>query len=101
PGGALIGCAAGFINVPKIKGNHTAMKSGMVAAETVFRRLAGHARAEVRRALEESWVWEELGLVRNILPTFRRGLWAGPAYSALDTYVLRGAAPWACHHHPD
>jgi len=101
PGGALIGCAAGFINVPKIKGNHTAMKSGMVAAETVFHRLAGDAGAEVRRALEESWVWEELRRVRNIRPSFRWGLWAGLAYSALDTYVLRGAAPWTFHYHPD
>jgi electron-transferring-flavoprotein dehydrogenase len=101
PGGALVGCAAGFVNVPKIKGNHTAMKSGMVAAEIVFQRLAGETGAEVRRALEESWVWEELRRVRNIRPSFRWGLWGGLAYSALDTYVLRGAAPWTFHHHPD
>jgi electron-transferring-flavoprotein dehydrogenase len=101
PGGALVGCAAGFVNVPKIKGNHTAMKSGMVAAETVFRRLAGDAGAEVRRALEASWVWEELRRVRNIRPSFRWGLWPGLAYSALDTYLLRGRAPWTLHHHPD
>ncbi len=57
PGGALIGCAAGFLNVPKIKGNHTAMKSGMVAAETVFRRLSGDSAATVGEALRASWVW--------------------------------------------
>jgi electron-transferring-flavoprotein dehydrogenase len=101
PGGALIGCAAGFVNVPKIKGNHTAMKSGMVAAETLFRRLSGDASASVRRAHEESWVWEELRRVRNIRPSFRWGLLAGLAYSALDTYVLRGAAPWTLHHRAD
>jgi len=101
PGGALIGDAAGFLNVPKIKGSHTAMKSGMVAAETVFRRLSGEADAEVRAALEQSWVWGELRGVRNIRPSFRWGLWAGLAYSALDTYVLRGNAPWTLHHHPD
>src|SRR5215510_5924380 len=101
PGGALIGDAAGFVNVPKIKGNHTAMKSGMVAAETIFRRLAGEAGVPVRRALEASWVWDELRRVRNIRPSFRWGLWGGLAYSALDTYVLRGAAPWTFHHHPD
>ena len=101
PGGALVGCAAGFVNVPKIKGSHTAMKSGMVAAETVFRRLSGEQRAEVGRALQESWVWEELRRVRNIRPSFRWGLWAGLAYSALDTYVLRGSAPWTFHHHSD
>jgi electron-transferring-flavoprotein dehydrogenase len=101
PGGALIGDAAGFLNVPKIKGSHTAMKSGMVAAETVFRRLSREPGAEVRRSLEESWVWEELRRVRNIRPSFRWGLWAGLAYSALDTYVFRGSAPWTLHHHPD
>ena len=101
PGGALVGCAAGFVNVPKIKGSHTAMKSGMVAAEILFRRLSGDSGAEVRGALEESWVWEELRRVRNIRPSFRWGLWAGLAYSALDTYVLRGGAPWTFRHHPD
>jgi len=101
PGGALIGCAAGYVNVPKIKGSHTAMKSGMVAAEVVFRRLAGDDSAEVGRALRESWVWDELRRVRNIRPSFRWGLYAGLAYSAFDTYVLRGAAPWTLHHHPD
>jgi electron-transferring-flavoprotein dehydrogenase len=101
PGGALVGCAAGFVNVPKIKGSHTAIKSGMVAAEAVFRRLAGDNAAEVRRALKESWVWDELRRVRNIRPSFRWGLYAGLAYSALDTYILRGSAPWTFHHHPD
>ena len=101
PGGALIGCAAGFVNVPKIKGSHTAMKSGMVAAEAVFRRLTGEEGAEVGRALRESWVWDELYRVRNIRPSFRWGLLPGLAYSALDTYLFRGAAPWTLHHHPD
>jgi electron-transferring-flavoprotein dehydrogenase len=101
PGGALIGCAAGYLNVPKIKGSHTAMKSGMVAAETVFRRLAGDQSASVRQVLEQSWVWDELHRVRNIRPSFRWGLYAGLAYSALDTYILRGAAPWTFHNHAD
>jgi electron-transferring-flavoprotein dehydrogenase len=101
PGGALVGCAAGFVNVPKIKGNHTAMKSGMVAAETIFARLHGDNGASVRTALQHSWVWDELYQVRNIRPSFRLGLWGGLLYSALDTYVLRGRAPWTFHHHPD
>ena len=101
PGGALVGCAAGFVNVPKIKGSHTAMKSGMVAAEAVFARLSGEADAEVGRALRQSWVWQELYRVRNIRPSFRWGLYAGLGYSALDTYLLRGQAPWTFHHHPD
>ncbi len=100
PGGLLIGCAAGFLNVAKIKGSHTAMKSGMVAAETVFRRLAGED-ADYRAALEASWIWPELRAVRNIRPGFRWGLWAGLAHAALDTYILRGAAPWTLGHHAD
>ena len=101
PGGALIGDTAGFLNVPKIKGSHTAMKSGMVAAETVFARLNGDNGAEVRRAIEASWIWPELYRVRNIRPSFRLGLWGGLAYSALDTYLLGGRAPWTLHHHRD
>jgi electron-transferring-flavoprotein dehydrogenase len=100
PGGSIIGCAAGFLNVAKIKGSHTAMKSGMVAAETVFARLGG-AAADYRSAMSASWVWDELRRVRNIRPSFRWGLWGGLAYSALDTYVFRGNAPWTMHHHPD
>jgi electron-transferring-flavoprotein dehydrogenase len=101
PGGAIIGDAAGFLNVPKIKGSHTAMKSGMVAAETVFERLKTGAGLELRPALERSWIWDELYRVRNVRPSFRFGLWGGLAYSALDTYVFRGRAPWTMHHHPD
>jgi electron-transferring-flavoprotein dehydrogenase len=102
PGGALIGCAAGFLNVPKIKGTHTAMKSGMVAAETVAEALAGDRPAEPAAYLarmQSSWVWEELTAVRNIRPAFAKyGMWGGLAYAALDTYVLRGRAPWTLHH---
>jgi electron-transferring-flavoprotein dehydrogenase len=106
PGGALIGCSAGFVNVPKIKGTHTAMKSGMLAAEAVAAALAGDrpaAPAAYETMLKESWVWEELSAVRNVRPAFAKlGMWGGLAYSALDTYVLRGKAPWTFHHtHPD
>ncbi len=105
PGGALIGCAAGFLNVPKIKGSHTAMKSGMLAAEAVAAQLKSASPKPVLdsypEALRRSWVWEELRLARNIRPAFRHGLWGGLAYSALDTYILRGRAPWTLRHHPD
>jgi electron-transferring-flavoprotein dehydrogenase len=101
PGGLVIGCAAGFLNVPKIKGSHTAMKSGMVAAETVFRRLSGDAAADYRAALAASWVWPELHAVRNVRPGFRWGLWAGLAHAALDTYLWRGKAPWTLRHTAD
>jgi electron-transferring-flavoprotein dehydrogenase len=106
PGGALIGCAAGFLNVPKIKGTHTAMKSGMLAAEAVAAALAdptATALAAYEERLRASWVWAELAAVRNVRPGFARfGLWGGLAHAALDTYLFRGRAPWTLHHrHPD
>ncbi|HQT79294.1 MAG TPA: electron transfer flavoprotein-ubiquinone oxidoreductase, partial [Rhodopila sp.] len=107
PGGLLIGDAAGFLNVPKIKGTHTSMKSGMLAAETVADALGSEASpaelTDYAERLQSSWVWEELSAVRNVRPAFARfGMWGGLAYSALDTYVLRGKAPWTLHHpHPD
>jgi electron-transferring-flavoprotein dehydrogenase len=101
PGGLVIGAAAGFMNVPKIKGSHTAMKSGMVAAETIVRRLGGDSGASYRAALEQSWIWPELFAVRNIRPGFRLGLWAGLAYAAIDTYLLGGHAPWTFRNHAD
>jgi len=101
PGGLVIGCAAGFLDVPKIKGSHTAMKSGMVAAETVFRRLRGDPTADYRSALAASWIWPELRAARNIRPAFRHGLWAGLLYAALDTYLFRGKAPWTFAHSAD
>ncbi len=105
PGGALIGAAAGFMNVPRIKGSHTAMKSGMAAAEAAFAALgagAGDAGlAAYPEALEKSWVRDELYRARNIRPSFHWGLWGGLAYSAVDTYLLRGRAPWTLHHRED
>jgi len=101
PGGALIGDSAGFVNVAKIKGTHTSMKTGMLAAEAVVEALAGSRPAEIvayPEALRASWVWEELDRVRNIRPAFAKwGMWGGLAYSAIDTYVFRGKAPWTFH----
>ncbi len=97
PGGALIGDSAGFLNVAKIKGTHTAMKSGMLAAEALADALEHGRPAEPEsytRRVHESWLWAELLEVRNIRPSFARfGLWGALAYSAIDTYVLRGRAP--------
>lgn len=105
PGGCLIGCTAGFLNVPKIKGTHTAMKSGMVAAEAIIESLdtmaPGHEPAGYGDKLQDSWLWTELYKVRNIRPGFSKGLWFGMANAALDTYILRGRAPWTMHHHAD
>ena len=105
PGGALIGDAAGFLNVPKIKGTHTAMKSGLLCAETVFAALTAEPPPLVveayPEALKASWVWDELYRVRNVRPSFHAGLWLGIAYSALDTYLFRGRAPWTFKNHND
>ncbi len=105
PGGMLIGDTAGFLDVPKIKGTHTAMKSGMTAAEAVYAGLGdGDAPREIAAyadALKESWVWQDLARARNIRPAFNRGRWFGLVYSALDTYLFRGRAPWTFHNHAD
>ena len=105
PGGLLVGDTAGFLNVPKIKGTHTAMKSGMTAAEAIFDGLRDDSSSpeitDYRSRLENTWVWDELHRVRNLRPSFRWGLWGGMLYSGLDTYVLRGKAPWTLHHHAD
>ena len=105
PGGALIGDTAGFLNVPKIKGTHTAMKSGMVCADALFDALASNDPPAVIEnypdQLKKSWLWDELYRVRNVRPSFHRGMWLGIAYSAVDTYILRGKAPWTFKHHED
>ena len=106
PGGALIGCAAGFLNVAKIKGSHTAMKSGMLAAEAVVAAMADDRKPEPDTygdLIRYSWVWEELSAVRNIRPGFAKfGRWGGLINAAIDTYVFRGKAPWTLHQpHPD
>ncbi len=105
PGGAIVGCSAGFVNVPKIKGSHTAMKTGMLCAEAAFAALAQDGPVGTLdaypRALRESWVWDELYRVRNIRPAFQKGLYAGLAHAGIDTYVFRGKAPWTLKHHAD
>jgi electron-transferring-flavoprotein dehydrogenase len=105
PGGVLIGCAAGTLNVPKIKGTHTAMKSGMVAAEAIAAAFAGGKPAEVTAyadMLKASWVWPELHTVRNIRPGFAKfGLFGGLVNAALETYIFRGKAPWTLKNHND
>ncbi len=103
PGGCLVGCTAGFLNVPKIKGTHTAMKSGMLAAEAVFDAISQDILEPVsyQEKIEKSWLWKELYKVRNIRPSFNKGFVAGMLYSALDTYILRGNAPWTFKHHSD
>jgi electron-transferring-flavoprotein dehydrogenase len=111
PGGLLVGDTAGFLNVPKIKGTHTAMKSAMVAAEVVLGLLTpdydednpGPALEATAypEELKKSWLWNELHRVRNIRPAFQKGLWAGLVNGALELFILRGKSPWTLGHHKD
>ncbi|KAK7207617.1 hypothetical protein BZA70DRAFT_271787 [Myxozyma melibiosi] len=109
PGGALIGCSAGFVNVPKIKGTHTAMKSGMMAAESAFDAIVDSTESSstspivletYEKTFEKSWVRDELYEVRNIRPSFdnKLGMYGGILYSGLDTMLLKGRVPWTFHH---
>jgi len=106
PGGCLVGCSPGFMNVPKIKGTHTAMKTAMVAAEAVYNKLQagdsateGVEPTEYEENLKSSWVWSEMKSVRNIKPAFHKfGLWGGMAYTGLFYVVGRGKEPWTLKH---
>jgi electron-transferring-flavoprotein dehydrogenase len=105
PGGILIGDTAGFLNVPKIKGNHMAMKSGMVAAESVFAFLGASEGfsgecGTYRENLEKSWLMRELKSVRNIRPGFQKGLWFGLLNAAWET-ITCGLSPWTLKNHAD
>lgn len=97
PGGVIVGDGAGFLNVAKIKGSHTAIKSGIVAAEAIFDHLTNGGGGEIAAypdMLQKSWLWDELRRVRGIRPAFRRGFWPGVILSALESYVFRGRLPW-------
>jgi electron-transferring-flavoprotein dehydrogenase len=105
PGGMLLGCSAGFLNVPKIKGSHTAMKSGMVAAEAVFEALqqGEAAPAEVtdyQSNMERSWVFKELFKARNFGPWFHKLGLAGFGVGALELHLanLGISMPWTFKH---
>ena len=110
-GGALIGCGAGFLNVPKIKGTHTAMKSGMVAAETAFDALRALPEEEAELtnplpmgafddAMRASWVWPELHAVRNVRPSAHSplGMLGMAAYTGSVQYLFGGREPFTLSH---
>ena len=115
PGGALIGDTAGFLNVPKIKGTHTSMKSGMLAAESIWNALKDKTPVgaeedpanidsiflyEYEDKLRESYIWKELKAVRNMRPSFHNplGIYGGILYSGLEAYIFRGKVPWTLKH---
>lgn len=120
PGGVLVGASAGFMNVPKIKGSHTAMKSGMLAAEEMFKVISKMPSLEELEeqgieeltekpidlddydtAFKNSWIYKELYAVRNVRPSFNSflGGYGGMIYSGLDTFLLRGRVPWTFKFH--
>jgi len=106
PGGLLIGCDAGTLNMPKIKGTHTAMKSGMLAAETAFDAIQNNRSnddlSDFNLKFRGSWAGKELYAARNVRPSFKWGLLAGTIYTGFDQIFMRGKAPWTLKHHdPD
>ena len=107
-GGALIGCSAGFVNVPRIKGSHTAMKSGMLAAEAAFEAIAagreGDALQSYDDAVHKSWIADELKKVRNVEPMVAKfGGTAGTLLAGIDMWMrqLGIGLPFTMKHHPD
>ncbi len=101
PGGALLGCDAGFLNASRIKGSHTAMKSGMLCAEAVAEELAKEAPAAepvgYTERFENSWLREELYKSRNFKPAMSKGLWMGTLLVGIDQKLFGGKAPWTLH----
>lgn len=109
PGGCLIGCTAGFLNVPKIKGTHNAMKSGMLAAESVIEAIIdAESNTSLTKGIEpktytdkikNSWIYKELKAVRNMRPSFHSslGLYGGLMYAGFST-LLGGREPWTLSH---
>jgi electron-transferring-flavoprotein dehydrogenase len=108
PGGALIGCSAGFVNVPRIKGTHNAMKSAMLAAEAAFEAISANRSGDLLdsypAAVRKSRIERDLKMVRNAQPAIAHwGGVAGTLYAGLDMWLnyLRIGVPWTLKHKPD
>src|SRR5690606_25577369 len=101
PGGALVGCEAGFLNAARIKGSHAAIKTGMLAAEAAFEALGagrGHDVLEsYPKAFESSWLHDELYRARNFKPAMNKGLWLGTLLVGIDQVLFKGKAPFTLH----
>jgi electron-transferring-flavoprotein dehydrogenase len=108
PGGALIGCSAGMVNVPRIKGSHNAMKSGMLAAQSAFDALRQKPEDTTARllnnypkALQASWIWQDLYAVRNVKPMLSKfGSWGGTLLGGLELWLgsISLRLPWTLKH---
>lgn len=103
PGGCLVGCSAGFLNVPKVKGSHYAMKSGILAAESIFEKLSSSEKTieptDYAKRVNESYIYKDLNAVRNIRPSFhsKLGIYGGIMYSGFSIFV-GGREPWTLSH---
>ena len=106
PGGALVGCSAGFVNLPRIKGSHNAMKTGMLAAESAFDAIvAGRSHdtlADYPQRVRESWVHDDLYKVRNVKPGLKWGMWLGTLHGGAQMWLndlgLGKLFPWTLRH---
>ena len=106
PGGALIGCSAGFVNLPRIKGSHNAMKTGMLAAEAAFAALAesrqGDELTSYAESFRKSWSYEDLYKVRNVKPGLKWGMWLGTLHGGIHMWLndlgLGALVPWTLRH---
>lgn len=102
PGGALIGCEAGFLNASRIKGSHAAIKTGMMAAKSAFEALIAKRQHDELSTYEtdfkQSWLHEELHKARNFKPLMSKGLYVGTLLVGIDQVVFGGKAPWTLHH---
>ncbi len=99
PGALLVGCDAGTLNMPKIKGSHTAMKSGMIAAETIIENLnENKSLSSYEDKFKKSWVYKELFEARNVKPSFSWGLILGIIFTGIDQILFRGKLPFTLKH---
>ncbi len=102
PGGALIGCDAGFLNASRIKGSHAAIKTGMLAAEAAFEAIAAGRSADelsaYPQAFRTSWLFDELWQARNFKQWMGKGLYTGTIMVGIEQVLLGGKFPWTLHH---
>ena len=99
PGALLVGCDAGTLNMPKIKGSHTAMKSGLIAAETINEHLKENKDLSVfEEKFKKSWLHQELYEARNVKPSFSWGLILGIIFTGIDQILFRGKLPFTLKH---
>ena len=101
PGGALVGCEAGFLNVSRIKGSHAAIKTGMMAAEAAYEAIVagrqGDTLTAYETAFENSWLYDELYKARNFKAWFKKGLSTATLMNGLEQFLLKGNIPWTLH----